>query len=281
MSSDLEQKVARAIRFLQSIPDDEPVEIAYSGGKDSDVILELAKMAKINFKAIYKNTTIDPPGTISHVLSKGVKIIRPKNTFFELLSSKGFPGRTARFCCESLKEYKVLDRAILGVRRCESYSRYARYHEPEVCRVYSKKDASKNARHYYPILEWSDNDEEEFITKRGIKCHPLYYDERGNFHVERRLGCMCCPLASRRNRVEQFLKYPNMVKCYIRAGEVFWNAHPYSTRRRYLSNVYEWFVMQLFCESYEDFRQRFGENLFYVKTDCRIFLEQYFNISFK
>lgn len=66
-----EKKVARAVRLLQSIPTDGPVEVSYSGGKDSDVILELAKMAGIEYRAIYKNTTIDPPGTIQHCRSKG------------------------------------------------------------------------------------------------------------------------------------------------------------------------------------------------------------------
>lgn len=281
MSSDLEKKIIQAIRFLQSIPNDKPIEIAYSGGKDSDVILELSRMAKINFKAIYKNTTIDPPGTISHVLSQGVEIIKPKKTFFELVSKKGLPSRKARYCCENLKEYKVLDRAILGIRRCESNSRAERYTEPEICREYSKKDPSKNARHYYPLLEWSNQDIYEFIANRKIKCHPLYYDENGEFKVERRLGCLCCPLASRKHRIEEFLKYPNMVKCYIRAENIYWKSHPSSPMRKYLSNVFEWFVMQLFCESKEDFRLKFGENLFSPKTDCRLFLEQYFNIDFK
>lgn len=42
MTDELQKKVDRAIRLLQSIKykDDEPIEIAYSGGKDSDVILE-------------------------------------------------------------------------------------------------------------------------------------------------------------------------------------------------------------------------------------------------
>lgn len=72
MTENLSKKVERAIKLLQSIPqhNDEPIEIAYSGGKDSDVILELARMAKINFKAIYKCTTIDPPGTIKHCMEK-------------------------------------------------------------------------------------------------------------------------------------------------------------------------------------------------------------------
>lgn len=68
-----QKKVARAVRLLQSIPKDGgPVEVSYSGGKDSDVILELAKMAGIEYRAIYKNTTIDPPGTIKHCREKGV-----------------------------------------------------------------------------------------------------------------------------------------------------------------------------------------------------------------
>ena len=53
---DLNRKIELAIKLLQSIPQDGPIELSYSGGKDSDVILELAKMAGIPFEAIYKNT---------------------------------------------------------------------------------------------------------------------------------------------------------------------------------------------------------------------------------
>ena len=104
MTESLKKKVDQAIRFLKSINADE-IELAYSGGKDSDVILELAKMAGIQYRAIYKNTTIDPPGTIEHVLSKGVEILRPKESFAKLIQKKGFPSRYRRFCCSELKEY--------------------------------------------------------------------------------------------------------------------------------------------------------------------------------
>lgn len=53
------------------------VEVSYSGGKDSDVILELAKMSGVKYRAIYKNTTIDPPGTIAHCVENGVEIMKP------------------------------------------------------------------------------------------------------------------------------------------------------------------------------------------------------------
>lgn len=72
MTEELQQKVERALKLIQSAgADGSVVEVSYSGGKDSDVILELARMAGIKYKAIYKNTTIDPPGTIRHVKDVG------------------------------------------------------------------------------------------------------------------------------------------------------------------------------------------------------------------
>lgn len=72
MTPDLQQKVDRAVKLIQSAgADGSVVEVSYSGGKDSDVILELTRMAGIRYRAIYKNTTIDPPGTIKHVREGG------------------------------------------------------------------------------------------------------------------------------------------------------------------------------------------------------------------
>ena len=129
-------------------------------------------MAGIPYRAIYKNTTIDPPGTISHAREMGAEVIHPQKTFFQLIAKIGFPSRFNRWCCSILKEYKVCDRAIQGIRRSESRKRAERYKEPERCRVYSAKEKVKQ---YLPILEWTDQDVEEFIKERNIKCHPLYY----------------------------------------------------------------------------------------------------------
>lgn len=174
---ELSKKIDHAIKLLQSIPQDGPIELSYSGGKDSDVILELTKMSGIPFEAIYKNTTIDPPGTIAHCKENGVTILKPKMTFLQIVEQKGTPSRFARFCCEILKEYKVYDRAIQGIRRCESTARAKRYKEPEICRTYSHGD---KVRIYLPILEWTDADVAQFIKDRNIKCAPVYYDRGGN-----------------------------------------------------------------------------------------------------
>lgn len=224
MTTQLQKKIDFAIKLLQSIPTEGEIELSYSGGKDSDVILELVKMAQIPFRAIYKNTTIDPPGTIAHCKSKGVEIVQPKTRFFDVIKRKGMPSMFARFCCSELKEYKILDRAIFGIRRCESVKRTKRYKEPEFCRVYNKNSKVKA---YLPILEWTNEDVAAFIAEHNIKCHPLYYDEQGNFHVERRLGCLGCPLSRDRGKAD-FLKYPKLLKLWIKNAQIFLDTHPKS-----------------------------------------------------
>lgn len=98
MNEELQRKVDQAIRLIKSAgADGSTVEVAYSGGKDSDVILELTRMAGIKYRAIYKNTTIDPPGTIAHVIANGVEVLRPKRTFFKIVEENGFPNRFRRF----------------------------------------------------------------------------------------------------------------------------------------------------------------------------------------
>lgn len=47
-----------------------PLLLCYSGGKDSDVILELAKMAGIPFEVQHSLTTADAPDTVRHVKAK-------------------------------------------------------------------------------------------------------------------------------------------------------------------------------------------------------------------
>lgn len=272
----LERKVDFAIKLLRSIPtNDGPIELSYSGGKDSDVILELAKMAGIPFEAIYKNTTIDPPGTIQHCRENGVTILQPKTTFLQLVEKKGSPSRFARFCCEVLKEYKVYNRAIQGIRRCESTARAKRYHEPEICRVYNPRE---KVRVYLPILEWTDEDVAEFIAQRGIKCAPMYYDKEGIFHVERRLGCIGCPLASDNGRAE-FKQYPKLFKQVVKAKIKFYETHP-NAGRTFGRNAYNSFYFQFFCRNLDEYRLRLSGGLFPEQAiDTKKYLEDYFGIE--
>lgn len=251
MRPELEKKIQASIRLLQSVQkshEGEVIEIAYSGGKDSDVILQLAKEAGINYRAIYKNTTIDPPGTISHCKRMGVEILQPKKSFFKLIEERGFPHRTVRFCCSELKEYKVLDVAVMGIRREESWKRAQRYKEPIECRFYGKK--SKNSKNkvqaVYPILDWTLQDVKEFILDRGIQLAPRYYDEDGTLHIERRLGCVSCPLAGKDKRLEELKKYPNMVKAYVKAHAKYFEKSPHQQAKWGYRDVYERVVQEFF-----------------------------------
>ena len=276
VADDYPRKVERAINLLRNIPQDTEIELSYSGGKDSDVILELAKMAKIPFRAIYKNTTIDPPGTIKHCKSKGVEILMPRDgeNFFEIVKRNGPPTMWRRVCCSHLKEYKVLDRAIQGIRKSESQKRKKRYKEPEICRVYSTKEKVKI---YLPILDWTNKDVERFIKERGIQCHPLYYDERGNFKVEKRLGCMGCPMKSDRG-LSDFIKYPKLLKQLIKATDVFLENSPNSESVKRFGNAYNLTFNNLFCDSYDDYITRTNGELFGDKLDPETEIKRYFKI---
>ena len=286
MRQELEKKINQAIRLLKSIPTDKgDIELSYSGGKDSDVILRLAQMAGVKVRVIYKSTSIDPPGTIPHAIKNGAEVIRPKKTFFQLVEEKGMPSRFVRFCCEVLKEYKICDIAIQGIRRSESRARNDRYKEPQVCRTYKNKNDRVSV--FLPILEWTDEDVDEFIREQGIKCAPVYYDDEGNFHVERRLGCMCCPLASRKKRLEEFHKHPRMVRLYIKAHDKWMSRKTdrqtdrqtepplHSSNGKFL-NAVDHFCAILYFDTYAKFCEKTYS--MFGKYDWRAHLEREFGI---
>ena len=277
----LQKKIDRSIRLLQSVQKryDGEIEIAYSGGKDSDVILQLAKEAGIRYRAIYRNTTIDPPGTIAHVKRMGAEILRPKETFFQLVAKNGMPNRFMRFCCRVLKEYPILYNSVIGVRKCESRARNARYSEPVVCRVYNKR---KNLRvqQILPILDWSDDEELEFINERNIRLHPLYYREDGSVDISQRLGCMCCPLKSPKKRLEDFKKHPRMLRQYIRSAAKYLETHPNSSVHKWANSVYEWVFAEIMCSKHSEFMSAYKNGLIkYDKQYYKETLEKYFNVN--
>lgn len=269
-------KENQAIKLLQSFAQaaGEPIEISCSGGKDSDIILRLAQLADIEHRAIHKNTTIDRPGTLKHCQEQGCEILRPKKTFLELIKNKGFPTRRARFCCQELKEYKVLPYAVQGIRRRESTARAKRYTkgEFEICRFYRTKKSRTSV--LLPILEWSEEDELHFIQRHELRLHPHYYDENGQPDLRRRLGCIGCPLKAD-NGLSDFKEYPKMARAWLQAGQDWWNK-PRDTSMRCqekYTDVYELFYSNLFCKSYEDYLRH------KERTRCHDFLEDFFQID--
>lgn len=120
---DLEKQ---ALDILQTFASDEPYQLGYSGGKDSDVILHLAKKSGVKFIAVHNHTYVDTPETVRYVRSKkGVIIEYPKYSMWQLIvKHKTPPTRLFRYCCEDLKEYSGKGKKLItGVRKAESKNR--------------------------------------------------------------------------------------------------------------------------------------------------------------
>lgn len=148
---DLTEKVLKAKRAITLAADmskkyyNAPLIITYSGGKDSDVMLDLTeKVLKADeFEVLNSHTSVDAPETVYHIREvfkrlndKGIKttINYPKDkdgnhiTMWNLIPMKKFPPtRLIRYCCKELKETSTPHRlCALGVRAAESNGRQGR-----------------------------------------------------------------------------------------------------------------------------------------------------------
>lgn len=262
----------------KTLIDNNLVEIAYSGGKDSDVILRLAQMADIKHVAIHKRTTIDKAGTLRHCIENKAVILEPQKSFFSLIEQGGFPTRRARFCCSNLKEYKVLETAVHGIRVSESKKRANLYKEPQICRVYGGNKKNK-VEVFLPILDWTDDDVKEFVEQEKIQCHRLYYDKNGCFDPKQRLGCICCVLQSQRRLIEDFKAHPAFVKAYIKHGKVWWENRPNTSSHQIFDSIYHLFINNVFCESYAVYQRKYGRSSLFSESSAKQMLEDYFKIE--
>lgn len=139
---DKEHKAIERIRMASDMSlhhYQKPLVCTYSGGKDSDVMLELFKRSGIPFEVHNSHTTADAPQTVRHIREvfhqlelDGIKCEIEKPTYqgertsmWRLIPKKLMPPtRLARYCCSVLKETGCANRYIAtGVRWDESTSR--------------------------------------------------------------------------------------------------------------------------------------------------------------
>lgn len=69
----------------------------------------------------------------------------------------------------------------------------------------------KGTRVVNPIVDWSSKDVWGFIQDAKVPMNPLY--EEGKCRV----GCIGCPLATRKSREADFRRFPTYKQAYIRA----------------------------------------------------------------
>ena len=180
--------------------------VAFSGGKDSAVLLDLVKKAlpKGSFVVVFGDTGMEFPDTYD-VIEKNRKSCEEEKIPFYIAKSHletkkswemfGPPSRVLRWCCgvhkstpQTLKlreitgkgNYKGL--AFVGVRAQESATRAVYEYEN-----YGKKQ--KGQYSHNPILEWTSAEVWVYIYANDILINEAY--KAGNS----RAGCLFCPMS--------------------------------------------------------------------------------------
>lgn len=224
--------------------------LAFSGGKDSQCLYHIAKLAGVKFEAHYARTGIDHPELVHFIMRNYPDVVwdRPEMTFWDLvIKRRMLPTRQFRYCCEVLKESRGGQTVTLtGVRRAESAQRSKRNIYEVTSRKFTSDDKeafdewrkeqiaqiTKNTNQdqfaeqgetevrcidgkdkiiINPIIEWTDRDVWEFLNNVVRVEHCELYD-RG-YH---RLGCLFCPMASMKEQRRMERDYPKYKRQYLR-----------------------------------------------------------------
>lgn len=245
---DLEQKAIERIRIASEMSlhhYGEPLVCTYSGGKDSDVMLELFKRSSVPFEVSHGLTTVDAPPTVRHIKDtfkrledNGIKatIHKPKLSMWRLIEKKKFPPtRPYRYCCSEYKENQNRGCMIAtGVRWAESAARANRQafetigrtkktairlsekmlmEDSDERRALFEKCELKAQTVVNPIIDWGDADVWDFYSLECPAHNPLY--SMGYI----RAGCVGCPMASPKHRWKEFADFPKYKDAYIWAFE--------------------------------------------------------------
>ena len=173
-----------------------PVNVAFSGGKDSLVILELVKGATSEFEIIFIDTGLEFPETVAYVgmmqkkMKKKIRCLRSGKDFFEDMKIFGPPAKDYRWCCKTYKLAPIAEYIGLnyqdgcltfeGKRKYESFSRSMSRRVEENPFVPGQTSA-------YPILDWKSFEVWLFILSKGLRYNKLY--DKGF----ERIGCWMCP----------------------------------------------------------------------------------------
>lgn len=200
--------------------------VAFSGGKDSIVLLDLVKKAlpKSSFIVIFGDTKMEFPDTYKTV-DRIEEECRKEDIDFYRASSHldpekswrmfGPPSRVLRWCCtvhksapqiltlrEILQKNDYVGMDFVGVRAAESTKRSE--YEEECYGVKQKGQYSHN-----PILQWTSAEIWLYIYANNLIINETY--KKGNA----RAGCLFCPMSSGKSNFFRHINYKNEVEQYV------------------------------------------------------------------
>jgi len=177
--------------------------VAFSGGKDSEVVLYLVRQMDPRVPVVFNNTGVEYPETVQFVQqlrsewNLNLIVTHPEKSFWDCIDHYGFPEGSKRrphanpaHCCYWLKEKPMLlairENGWLGYctgnTAVESRQRMFRAKSHGMCFHYKKWDICK----VHPILWWTEDEVWAFIQKERLPINEAYV--RG----AHRVGCMPC-----------------------------------------------------------------------------------------
>jgi len=210
---DLQPKIEEATAIIKMAFDKivNPV-VAFSGGKDSLVVLDLVRRVKPDVIGVFENTTNEYPETLKFVKTiPNIIELRPDISFEECFKRYGLPVMKSKAkshgnqCCIKLKE--------------EPFRKYAKTNNVTLTFTGLTSDESRNrmmmlkrmgALYFHksdqlwkchPIYNWSNQHVWQYIDFRKLLYNPIY-DKLGR---TARCGCrFCTAYLSWKERTSQY-----------------------------------------------------------------------------
>lgn len=239
----------------------------FSGGKDSQCLYHLVKLAGVNAKTHMNLTSVDPPEVIRFVKTQypDVELVKPRMSIYSMAKEKKMlPTRVMRWCCAEFKEMSGAGKVtLIGIRKEESARRAKRQeistnikgkraeetfdqwseHEEKMVTCVGGKDKILVS----PIIHWTERDVWEFLNNNHIPHCELYDQGRT------RIGCICCPMSNVRVKQKDIERWPHVKRNWIKTiqwlKENRYDSHPEISAE---TNFRWWISGKSFAQFYAD-----------------------------